>query len=179
MKKFSLFLLSLICISGFFSCVPDEVKNEHKIEQAKKNKLIYGADLDNEEIKNENTISDDEFKYPLKKEIEVWENTVRKIGDENLKFPVELSDEDAKTLSQIIENGAWESSDSYDCPSDYSINLRGFISYYHSECGTFTKIALPDNPYISSIKQDVDITLFILSEEDKTAVNEMLEKYCH
>ena len=177
MKKFASFLLSLICISGCFSCVRDKVKNDHEIEEAEKNKLIYGVALDNEEI--ENTVSDDNFKYPLKKEIKVSENTVRKIGDENLKFPVELSDEDAKTLSQIIENGAWESLGSYDCPSDYSINLKGFISYYHSECGTFAKISLPDDPYISSINQDVDITLFTLSEEDKTDVNEILFKYCH
>jgi len=54
--------------------------------------------------------------------LEVAENTVAEIGRGTLKLAVEISEEDANSLSEIINSGTWKE-ETTDCTSDCVINL--------------------------------------------------------
>ncbi|MBR3870279.1 MAG: hypothetical protein IKJ17_02125 [Clostridia bacterium] len=108
--------------------------------------------------------------------LEVDENTVAEIGRGTLKQAVEISEEDANSLSEIINSGSWIEGTA-DCKSDCVINLKGHMTYYHSDCGTFNKYNLAEMSMYSSKAQEVSGKSLVLSEEDKTTVNTILEKY--
>ena len=50
----------------------------------------------------------------------------------------ELSEENAKTILQILDSGSWVS-DATDCASDCVLTFDGRTVYYHSDCGTFNE----------------------------------------
>ena len=50
----------------------------------------------------------------------------------------ELSEENAKTILQILDSGSWVS-DATKCASDCVLNFDGRTVYYHSDCGTFNE----------------------------------------
>lgn len=108
--------------------------------------------------------------------LEVAENTVAEIGRGTLKLAVEISEEDASSLSEIINGGTWIEGTA-DCKSDCVINIKGHMTYYHSDCGTFNKYNLAEMSTYSSKVQEVSGKSLVLSEEDRTTVNAILEKY--
>ncbi|MBQ4347511.1 MAG: hypothetical protein IJC39_03605 [Firmicutes bacterium] len=110
---------------------------------------------------------------------EVMEYTVAEIGRGTLKTAIELSPEDAETLTSIIEDGNWNACDgnTVDYESDCAINLKGILIYYHSGCGRFNKYKLPDMLPYSSKEPDIDIKTMLLTETEKIAVNSILRKY--
>jgi len=108
--------------------------------------------------------------------LEVAENTVAEIGRGTLKQAVEISEEDANSLSEIINGSTWIEGTA-DCKSDCVINLKGHMTYYHSDCGTFNKYNLAEMSTYSSKVQEVDGKSLVLPEEDMLIVNTILQKY--
>ena len=86
--------------------------------------------------------------------LEVTENSVGEIGRDTLKFSVEISEDDADTLLEIINSGTWKE-ESIDCESDCVINLKGYWTYYNSGTGTLNKYSLADMSIYSSRQQNI------------------------
>ena len=110
------------------------------------------------------------------KTIKVTENSVSEIGREEFKLPVEITEDDANKLSQIINNDVWKEEPT-ECESDCVINLKGYWTYYDSNSGALNKYNFADMTSYSSSKQGIDGKSLVLSEEDKATVNAILEKY--
>ena len=108
--------------------------------------------------------------------LEVTENSVGEIGRETYNFPVEISEDDANALSQIINGGTWKE-EITDCESDCVINLKGHWRQYDSERGILNQYDLKDMSVYSSKEQEVNGKSLVLSEEDRATVNTILEKY--
>lgn len=131
----------------------------------------YGSWFMDYELPIENI--DDKLKYSY---LEVIENSAAEIGRETFKLAVEISEKDANILSQIINSYTWEEEPA-NCENDCVINLKGHIIYYHSDCGTFSKYNLAEMSTYSAKVQEVNGKSLMLSEEDRTAVNTILQKY--
>jgi len=111
--------------------------------------------------------------------IKVVDNCVREIGigRETLKpFPIEITEEDASTLSKIINSGTWIDQPA-ECESDCEINLKGHMVYYNSANGILNVYNLKELSTYSSKELEVGGKSLVLSEEDRTTVNTILEKY--
>ena len=108
--------------------------------------------------------------------LEVTENSVGEIGRETFNLSVEISEDDANALSEIINGGTWKE-EITDCESDCVINLKGHWSQYNSESGILNKYNVKDMSVYSSKVQEVSGKSLVLSEEDRTTVNAILEKY--
>ncbi len=108
--------------------------------------------------------------------LEVTENAVGEIGRETFNLSVEISEEDANALSEIINGGTWEE-EITDCESDCVINLKGHWSHYNSESGILNKYNVKDISVYSSKVQEVSGKSLVLSEKDRITVNTILEKY--
>ncbi|MBQ2767715.1 MAG: hypothetical protein IJF49_06525 [Clostridia bacterium] len=108
--------------------------------------------------------------------LEVTENSVGEIGRETFNLSVEISEDDANTLWEIINNGTWKEEPA-DCENDCVINLKGRWTYYASDSGILNKYDLSDMSIYSSKEQNVSGKSLVLSEEDRLAVNAILEKY--
>ena len=107
---------------------------------------------------------------------EVPENTVSEIGRGRFKLAVEISEEDAKVLYEVIHQGTWKEGTT-ECESDCSLNLKGDMIYYHSSCGTFNKYNLKEMSVYSSKVQKVNGKSLVVSDEDRIIINTILEKY--
>lgn len=65
-----------------------------------------------------------------------------------------------------------------DCASDCTVGLDGRWFRYHSECGTFNEIIIPDQPSLSSAPPPPDDGKSLsLADAERAAVNALLEKY--
>lgn len=108
--------------------------------------------------------------------LEAIENSVGEIGRETFNLSVEISEDDANALSEIINSGTWVE-ELIECESDCVINLKGHWSQYNSESGILNKYNLKDMSIYSSKVQDVGGKSLVLSDEDREAVNTILGKY--
>ena len=108
--------------------------------------------------------------------LKVTENSVGEIGRETFNLSVEITEEDANTLSEIINGGTWME-ELTECESDCVINLKGHWSHYNSESGILNKYNVKDMSVYSSKVQEVSGKSLVLSEEDRATVNTILEKY--
>ena len=108
--------------------------------------------------------------------LKVTENSVGEIGRETFNLSVEITEEDANTLSEIINGGTWKE-ELTDCESDCVINLKGHWAHYNSESGILNKYNVKDLSVYSSKVQEVSGKSLVLSEEDRATVNTILEKY--
>lgn len=109
--------------------------------------------------------------------LKVTENSVGEIGrKESFNMSVEISENDATTLSEIINSGTWKEEPT-DCKSDCVINLKGYWTYYNSDSGILNIYDLGEMSIYSAVVQDVSGKSLVLSEEDRTTVNAILEKY--
>jgi len=107
---------------------------------------------------------------------DLLEYSVSAIGRGDFQLPAEISEEDADAISLILEKGGWTKSTA-DSERNCAINLNGHLLYYHSHSGTFCKYDLSKLSPFSSVKQEINEEFLILSEEDRTLVNAILEKY--
>ncbi|MBE6701097.1 MAG: hypothetical protein E7582_04320 [Ruminococcaceae bacterium] len=107
------------------------------------------------------------------KTLTVVENSVTRLG-ENVSF--EISKTDADIISQVISEGTF-TENAPDCINDYQINLGGHLYYYHTSCGTFTKVELHKDPPYSRIEPENKNQYIKLNEENKEKVNGILENY--
>ena len=108
--------------------------------------------------------------------LKVTENSVGEIGRETFNLSVEITEEDANALSEIINGSTWKE-ELTDCESDCVINLKGHWSHYNSESGILNKYNVKDMSVYSSKVQEVSGKSLVLSEEDRATVNSILEKY--
>lgn len=107
---------------------------------------------------------------------EVTENTVVRLDRRDLQTPVELTDEDAAALAEIVENGSWVDPPT-DCAYDCVVNLGGRLLYYHSECGTFNELSIDNASAMSAQAQEMGGRSLSLSEDEQAGVNAILEQY--
>ena len=117
-----------------------------------------------------------EEKAANKHTLEVTENSVGEIGREIFNLSVEITEEDANTLSEIINGGTWKE-ELTDCESDCVINLKGHWAHYNSESGILNKYNVKDLSVYSSKVQEATGKSLVLSDEDRATVNSILEKY--
>lgn len=118
------------------------------------------------------------------KTINVTENSVSEIGREEFNLPVEITEDDANKLSQIINSGVWKEEPT-ECESDCVINLKGSWTYYDSNSGTLNKYNFADMSIYSSADISFDSISdkgfsgksLVLSDEDRITINAILEKY--
>lgn len=75
---------------------------------------------------------------------------------------VKLSEEDSKTIFELLENGEWKN-DLSACASDCSLAVSGNTLTYHFECGTFN-----DNQNKRSLSTD---------DDTRKAINDILGNY--
>ena len=129
---------------------------------------LVGCNNDNQQEQEDKTANTHTLK--------VTENSVGEIGRETYDFSVEISEEDANVLSEIINGGTWKD-EITDCESDCVINLKGHWSHYNSESGILNKYNVKDMSVYSSKVQEVSGKSLVLSEEDRITVNTILEKY--
>ena len=108
--------------------------------------------------------------------LKVTENSVGEIGRETFNLSVEITEEDANTLSEIINGGTWKE-ELTDCESDCVINLKGHWAHYNSESGILNKYNVKDLSVYSSKVQEATGKSLVLSDEDRSTVNSILEKY--
>ena len=108
--------------------------------------------------------------------LKVTENSVGEIGRETFNLSVEITEEDANTLSEIINGSTWKE-ELTDCESDCVINLKGHWAHYNSESGILNKYNVKDLSVYSSKVQEVSGKSLVLSEKDRITVNTILEKY--
>ena len=125
---------------------------------------------------NNNSQQAQENKTANSHTLEVTENSVGEIGRETLNLSVEISEDDANTLSEIINNGTWKEEPT-DCESDCVINLKGHWTHYNSESGILNKYNLKDMSVYSSKVQEVSGKSLVLTDEDRITVNTILKKY--
>lgn len=91
--------------------------------------------------------------------------------------PVEMSEEDAKLITELIENGTWTEGGTPDCASDCVIYLGDEEFLYHSSCGTFADTDFTDHPaYVPGDPNSRGRSMTV-SETEQANVNEILEKY--
>ncbi len=102
-------------------------------------------------------------------------SSVAKIGKGTLSQAVDISAEDATSLTEIIKSGNWIR-DNSKCEHDCVMTLSGYSVHYHSECGTLEKINLSEVSTYSS-KEPSTNSMLILDEQTKDKVNTILEKY--
>ena len=110
------------------------------------------------------------------KTLSVTENYVSKPGKENGWLPIEITADDALTISNMLDSPLWQEGLS-DCAHDCTINLKGIIYYYHSSCGSFEYVALSSVSSFSAIKPEIKGKTMTLNEEEKETINAILEKY--
>ena len=108
--------------------------------------------------------------------LDVTANSVGEIGRETFNLSVEISEDDANALSQIINAGTWKD-ETTDCERDCVINLKGHMTYYNSESGILNQYDLENMSVYSSKEPEVSGKSLVLSEEDRAAINAILEKY--
>ena len=108
--------------------------------------------------------------------LKVTENSVGEIGRETFNLSVEITEEDANTLSEIINGSTWKE-ELTDCESDCVINLKGHWAHYNSESGILNKYNVKDLSVYSSKVQEATGKSLVLSDEDRATVNSILEKY--
>jgi hypothetical protein len=75
----------------------------------------------------------------------------------------DLTEEEAKIIADIIENGVWSTEGTAECDNDCKLIIDGRTYYYHSECGTF-------NDEVNN--QNLSVT-----EYEKESINEILAHY--
>ena len=108
--------------------------------------------------------------------LKVTENSVGEIGRETFNLSVEITEEDANALSEIINGSTWKE-ELTDCESDCVINLKGHWAHYNSESGILNKYNVKDLSVYSSKVQEATGKSLVLSDEDRATVNSILEKY--
>lgn len=108
--------------------------------------------------------------------IPVMENTVREIRKTHLQTGVELSDTDEEIIAEIIDNGTWMEK-TPNCSMNCSINLKGRLYYYHSDCGTLEEFDVSEISYLSSKIPENHNKSLKLSDTEKDTINAVLEKY--
>ncbi len=102
-------------------------------------------------------------------------SSVSKIGKGTLSQTVDISADDAASLTEIIKSGDWIR-DNSKCEHDCVMTLSGYSVHYHSECGTLEKIYLSEVSTYSS-KEHSTNSMLILDEQTKDKVNAILKKY--
>lgn len=74
-----------------------------------------------------------------------------------------LPEEEGVIISDILENGVWNTDGTADCLNNVELVINGETYHYHSDCGTF-------NDNINQRSMTVD-------EETKNAVNSIISEY--
>lgn len=66
--------------------------------------------------------------------VESISGTITRIGEEKI---YDLTEEEVKIITDIIEKGDWSIEGTADCANDCKLIIDERTYYYHSECGTF------------------------------------------
>ena len=102
--------------------------------------------------------------------------TVQEIHRGEGRTLVEMAEEDAMVLLQLLDRAVWTEGTT-DCLSDCSLNLEGHHVYYHSGCGTFNRINLSVASTLSSKEPENTGWSYSLTEAEQEMANDILGKY--
>lgn len=109
--------------------------------------------------------------------IRIQNYTAQEIGRGEERPLVDMAEEDAQTLLQIVVEAEEIFEGSTDCLRDCAININGRLFYYHSGCGTFYEADLSVMSTVSSVEVGNPGMSYRLTEAQKNEVNEILKKY--
>jgi len=181
MKKLTVILTVFVCMLAFASC-EDLNKRDAATENGTQ---ISVSDNENAQTKHDDspdisaTQTNTAKTYTEEQNsvtIEVTKNSVAETGRDRFTLPVAISDADAITLSQIIDRTEWHELVT-ESERDCVFNLGGKITYYDSITGTLCVYDLSEMSVYSSKKQNIKGKSAVLTENDRTTVNSILEKY--
>jgi len=74
-----------------------------------------------------------------------------------------MTEAESELIVTMIEMGVWDDEGTSDCIADYMFRVSRDLFYYHLECGT--------------INDDVNERSLLLSEEQRKAINQIVESY--
>ena len=86
--------------------------------------------------------------------------TITRIDEDKI---YDLTEEEVKTIADIIENGTWHTEGTAECANDCKLIIDERTYYYHSECGTFNDKANNQNLPVTA--------------EEKESINAILAQY--
>ena len=89
--------------------------------------------------------------------IESISGTITRIDEDKI---YDLTEEEVKTIADIIENGTWHTEGTAECANDCKLIIDERTYYYHSECGTFNDKANNQNlPVTAEEKESINVIL--------------------
>ena len=89
--------------------------------------------------------------------IESISGTITRIDEDKI---YDLTEEEVKTIADIIENGTWHTEGTAECANDCKLIIDERTYYYHSECGTFNDKENNQNlPVTAEEKENINAIL--------------------
>lgn len=159
MEKIAVLIVAFICIFGLSGCVPAP----GSIGPGRPIAAYIADDVTKAEITHRSGGTAEEWTVEGEEPLREWASG--------------LSEEDAEILTRVLSDGAWADG-TMDCAGDCTVGLDGRWFRYHSECGTFNEIIIPDQPSLSSAPPPPDNGKSLsLADAERAAVNALLEKY--
>lgn len=87
--------------------------------------------------------------------------TITRVEEEDKIYG--LTEEEEKTIADMIEKGTWNTEGTAECANDCKLVINEKTYYYHSECGTFND---------KENNQNLPVT-----DEEKESINAILAQY--
>lgn len=122
MKKLLALFGVLICMLSLVACDKAAGSEEPVTDGAVSGILEVGKNVSGETEQVQQTV------------VESRGGTITRIDEEK---NYDLSEEEAKIITDIIEKGTWSTEGTADCANDCKLIIDERTYYYHSECGTF------------------------------------------
>ena len=89
--------------------------------------------------------------------VESISGTISHIDEDKI---CDLTEEEVKTIADIIENGTWHTEGTAECANDCKLIIDERTYYYHSECGTFNDKENNQNlPVTAEEKENINAIL--------------------
>lgn len=147
MKKVLALFLVLTCMLSLAAC-GKTTGSEETVDSAVSDTLEVGKNVSGEMEQTQQAI------------VESISGTITRIGEEK---NYDLTEEEAKIITDIIEKGAWSTEGTTDCADDCKLIIDERTYYYHSECGTL-------NDKVNN--QNLSVTA-----KEKESINVILARY--
>lgn len=147
MKKVLALFLVLTCMLSLDAC-GKTTGSEEPVDDTVSDTLEIGKNVSGEMEQTQQAI------------VESISGTITRIGEEK---NYDLTEEEAKIITDIIEKGVWSAEGTTDCADDCKLIIDERTYYYHSECGTL-------NDKVNN--QNLSVTA-----KEKESINVILARY--
>lgn len=144
MKKVLALFLVLTCMLSLAAC-GKTTGSEETVDGAVSDTLEIGKNISGEMEQTQQAI------------VESISGTITRIGEEK---NYDLTEEEAKIITDIIEKGDWSTEGTTDCAADCKLIIDERTYYYHSECGTLNdKVNNQNLSVTAKEKESINIIL--------------------